>query len=500
MKKLIYKAIFIAFLSVSVTGCDDYLDVNTPSNAVDLDELTMSDVMAPVMLNTVYANYYAETVFGNYAQNFASYGTAAAGLTSASGTWNKIYTQILPNIEVVRTMAQEKGAIHYEAVANILEAINISFAVEVWGDVPYSQAGKPFEFPNPVLDDGQQVYNEALVLLNDAISTLEKEDPSQIGMGSEDLIYGGKFDKWLRAAYTFKARMQLKMIKNGGTSATDVLASIDKGLSSNADDFELKFPEGGELSPFYANVIGRNTSNTHREPNDQLISMMNGVTYPFESGEVTEDPRLSEIYAKLLSFNPDVPAPAEDLWRASMNGGGGQSSDDLPVNTYYKIGGFHTSAESSLIMLTFAEAKFIKAEAEFLAAGGSITSKGISAAGYAAYQEGILANMSKLGAGASDYMADTSVDVGETELMLHHIMKEKYIANIHNTETYNDMRRYNFSSDVFKGLELRLEEDSESEFVGEWYRRAIYPLGEADANTNIEYDESSSIKSIWLYE
>jgi hypothetical protein len=488
--KIIKNIIILVFFTSVITSCDNYLDVNTPSDALNEDVLNMKDIMAPIMFNTAYAQYYAELSFGNYTQYFGSYGYGAEGVTSASTTWSNIYTRNLPNITVLRNKANDLNALHYEAVAKILESLNISFAVECWGDVPYTEAGKPFDFLNPALDDGQQVYNQALTLLNEAISTLESSDPSQIGMGSEDLFYNGDYNKWLRAAYTLKARLQLKMMKNGGTSASDVLASINNGLASNADNIELSFPDG-KLNPYYAtNIAARATSNFYRAPNDQIISMMNGTTYPFASIEI--DPRLPAIYE-----NEGAPG---DPWRGFMNGGTGESSDGEDANTYYKNGGYLTSANSPFILLTYAEAMFIKAEAIFLADGGTTTSIGSTSEAYDAYMSGIAASMDQIGVDGSAYMADAAVDVGEAGLMLNHIMKEKYIANIHNPETYNDMRRYNFSSDVFKGLALRLEEDAGNEYLGQWFRRAVYPQNEADSNTNITYDESTSVTSIWLFQ
>jgi len=483
--------VILVLFAVSFTACDDYLDVNTPSDAQNVADLDMKDIMGPVMLNTVYTDYYAARSYGNYTQYFGSYGSGAAGITSASSSWSNIYSKVLPNIKVIREKASDQGAIHYGAVAKIIEAINVSFAVESWDNIPYSQVGVPFEFTNPALDDGQQVYNQALILLNEAISALEGSDSSLISMGAEDLIYDGDFDKWLRAAYTFKARMQLKMMKNGGTTASDVLATINNGFTSNSDNFELFFPEG-KINPYYSdNILSRSTSNFFYAPNDQIVSMMNGTTYPFEGGVVNIDPRLPAIF--------ENEGAVGDPWRGFMNGGTGESSDGEPANTYYKDGGYYTRADSPLIMITYAEAMFIKAEATFLANGGTTTNVGANAAAYAAYMEGINASMSKIGVDGSSYMADASVDVGQAGLMLNHIMKEKYIANIHNTETFSDMRRYNFSSDVFKGLALRLEEDSESEYQGKWFRRAIYPLSEADTNTNVDYTESNSIIDVWLF-
>ncbi|MCB4798209.1 SusD/RagB family nutrient-binding outer membrane lipoprotein [Neotamlana laminarinivorans] len=493
MKNTIKNILLLVLITTGIYSCDDYLDVNKPSSAQTEDALDMKDIIGPVMFNTVYAFYYSELTYGNYTQYFGSYGYGSVGLTSNSATWSNIYTEALPNIEVLKSKAEEQEAVYYMAVIKILEAVNLSLAVENWGDVPYSETGDPFIYPYPSLDDGETVYYQALDLLNEAIAALQGTDNSQITMGTEDLFYDGDFDKWLRAAYTFKARMQLKLINTGGATAADVIASIDNGLASNDDNVVLEFPEG-ELNPYYStNVLARATSNFYRAPNDQLISIMNGTTYPFESGVVEIDPRLPEIF--------ENEGEDGDPWRGFMNGGTGESSDGEPANTYYKDGGYHTSATSSLILLTYAEAMFIKAEAEFLANGGTTTSVGSSIDAYNAYLAGISANMDEIGVDGTNYMADTAVAVGVDGLMLNHIMKEKYIANIHNVETYNDMRRYNFSADVFKDLDLRLEEDADaSEYGGQWFRRSIYPLSETDSNENITYDESSSIVDIWLFE
>ena len=491
MNNIITKIVVIALLAVGFTGCDDYLDVNTPASSVSRDQLDMKDIMAPVMHSTVYAQYTAATVLGNYTQYFGSYGSGAAGKAELGSTWNDVYLYALPNLKAIKEMSVEQGALHYGAISDILVAINIGLAADVWDNVPFSQAANPEEYPFPKFDAQEQVYSDIFNLLNNAISVLESSDSSNINLGSEDLIYGGNIEKWLKAAYTIKARFQLRMMKKGLATPNDVLASIEKGLSSNGDDYQLFFPEN-KINPWYqANVLSRNTGNFYRAPNDQLISMMNGATYPFESGILEIDPRLPAIF--------ENEGAAGDPWRGFMNGGQGESSDGEAANTYYKDGGYYTSSDSPLILINYAEAMFIKAEALFLANGGTITSAGSTQEAYDAYMAGISASMGEIEVDGSNYMADAVVAVGSEGLMLNHIMKEKYIANIHNTETYDDMRRYNFSADVFKGLALRLEEDSESEYEGQWFRRAVYPLSEANTNTNIQQDESSSVVDVWLF-
>ncbi len=490
MKNFILKTILIALIAVGFTSCDDYLDVNTPSDAVNAEDVDMAALMAPIMQKTVFANYYAEVTFGNYSQYFGGYGNGAAGKASNPSTWSYIYLSILPNIRAIELKGGNVGAKKYIAVAQILEAINMGFAVDNWNNVPYSQATDPFTYVYPQFDAGQQVQTEVIALLDQAIATLNGSDDSGFNMGSEDLIYGSNsFDQWKKAAYTYKARMQLRLMNKGLASPADVLASIENGFTSNADDFELAIPSN-VINPWYAtNILARNTGNYYRAPNDQIITMMNGKTYPFESGVVEIDPRLPAIYSNEGADG--------DPWRGAMNGGEGESSDIkddsdpeniiyYAANTFYKEGGFLTSEFAPISLMSYTEAMFIKAEALFLANGGNETSVGSSADAYAAYRAGISASMSKIGVNGSSYMADTSVDVGEEGLMLNHIMKEKYIANIHNTETYADFRRYNFSSDVFKGLALRVEaDDSEGEMVGKWYQRAVYPTSEKTANTDV---------------
>ena len=77
-------------------------------------------------------------------------------------------------------------------------------------------------------------------------------------------------------------------------------------------------------------------------------------------------------------------------------------------------------------------------------------------------------------------------------------MKEKYIHNFMNPETFVDFRRYDFSDDVFLGLKIREEIDSSGEFIGEWFRRASYPSTEVTRNRAVvEANQKSPITPVW---
>ena len=500
MKNTIIKTVFILAIAVSIFSCsDEYFDVNTPADAVDISELSMKDLLGPAIHRTIHAQYYAATAFGNYSQYFGSYGEGALGKTQAASTWSQIYLYALPNLKVIKEKAIANGSTHYEAIAEILIAINLGLATDSWGNIPYSEATFGTENTHPAFDTQQEIYNAIFSLLDSAITKLSSADNSAFSSIKNDLIYDGDIDKWKKAAYTLKARYQLHLVNKGVTSYADVLASLANGFESNADDFQLDFPSD-KNNPWYSTeVLSRSTGNFYRAPNDQLISLMNGTSYPFLSGLVSEDPRLNEHFVREIAVG--VPSPPTDPWRGYMNGGNGESSDGEAGNTYFKDGGFHTSPTSPLLLITYAEALFIKSEASFLSNGGTSTSTGTTGEAYDAYREGILANMTKLGVNGSDYMADIAIDVGVNNLMLNHIMKEKYIANFLNVETYNDLRRYNFSSDVFKDLALRLEEDPDYEYYGQWFRRAEYPASERNSNEAVVLENyKEPTVSVWWAE
>lgn len=489
MKKYFNKILILVLFTSILIGCsDEYFDVNTPSNTATIDQLRMGDLLAPVIHSTMEGQRSAELTFGNYVQYFVSEGGGAIGQSEVSGLWSQVYLYVLPNTKALKEKATELNATHYKAVADILDAVNLGIATDTWDNIPYSDATQSPANNFPTFDTQEQIYNNVFTLLDNAISALSVEDNSGFTLGRDDLIYGGNIEKWLRAAYTIKARYQLHLVNKGLVSANEVLTTIANGFESNDDNF-LMFYDDKNINPWYsAEVLARNTGNFHRDIASQLVSSMNGDYFPFENG-LEIDPRLPEFAQK----------PDGEEWKGYVSGAAGTAPDDTDANTGFATDGYYTSIDSPLILISYAEAMFIKAEAAFLANGGNVTSVGSNTEAYAAYMEGIQASMGMYGVDGSAYMADGAVDIGEAELMLQHIMKEKYIHNFLNPETFVDFRRYDFSDDVFKGLTIREEEEADdNEFFGQWFRRAIYPTSESNRNeANVAANEQLPTTPVW---
>ena len=160
------------------------------------------------------------------------------------------------------------------------------------------------------------------------------------------------------------------------------------------------------------------------------------------------------------------------------NGSTEGNTIDLRDDTWY------ANEDAPLMMTTFAEAKFIEAEARFLANGGSATTTGSTAEAYQAYLNGIAAHMNKLGVVDSlqeAYLGSAQVGVGADNLTLGLILKEKYIALFLNPEAWVDLRRYQYSSDLYRGFSL--PENVNPQLNGEFIERATYPFDELSRNS-----------------
>lgn len=476
MKNLI-KIIVIIILVITPYSCsDDYFDVDRPTNAADLDQLGFKDILPPAIFHTVNAQYIASNTMCQYSQHIASFfeeGVDSHFETTMSGTWNEIYLRAVSNLKVIENRATTENALHYRGVSRVLIALNLGLATDSWGDIPYSEAFLSEENLTPVFDSQESIYVVIQSLLSNAISDLEAADTSPDQPGNDDLIYGGDIEKWIKAAYTLKARYELHLTKRNGTAAaTAALTNLASGFSSNEDDMQLNYNDRN-LNPWHTDVVlASNTGNFSFLLSDQLVSFMNGSSYPFNS--INIDPRLP-IYADKNS-DPD--------YRGGVNGSGGEDADGGSANAQFADEGFYSSASSPIVLISYAEALFIKAEAEFLVNGGSNTSVGSNSDAYQAYLDGINANMDKLGvdeASKNAYLADTSIDLGEGDLMLQNIMREKFIALFLNAESFVDYRRYDFSQDVFKDLELPALVDPDNN--GEWVRRVQYPSSEEITNS-----------------
>src|SRR5690606_2186645 len=209
----------------------------------------------------------------------------------------------------------------------------------------------------------------------------------------------------------------------------------------------------------------------------------------------------SHFFVELLKNPLNLDTPFEDprlpiIVPEAVNGGyhgvvTGRGLDGLPSEDFsLGNGGFYTSAASPTYMITYSEVKFIEAEARFR--------KSDLAGSFAALRAGVQADLQKLEVPAAEitaYMAQLEVEVGSSGVTMSDIMIQKYIANMLNPETWVDMRRMDYSSDIYPGLQ-RPENVNLDLFPGadDWIQAMMYEYNEEDRNYVNMPDNSPNIR------
>lgn len=460
----------VLLVGLLTASCNDFLEINTDPTRISEDQVTLAALLPTVIEATSQTQYNYSFTLSQITQNLCSVtgGGADQHVEIRLGSaWTTSYLTAMTNANILISKANTQTAPNYAAAGKILLAYNLNMATTAWEDIPFSQA---FQVKNlkPEYDTQESIYAKINQLLDEAIVDIDKATLKV--MGADDIIYAGNKTRWKSAARALKARVAMQgSAKNAATAATNALAALSAGaMTGNADDLQLTY-NLRNLNPWHTNVaLGIATANLNVRHSQQFVDAMNGTTFG------VFDPRLPFVGGRTAA-NASV-----TTWIGGENGVGGGNVDFHPTVTW------HSRNTSPIQFITFAEQKFIQAEAEFLKNGGTATSKGTTAVGYQAYLDGIAANITKLGVAdtaRTRYLADPRVGVGAANLTLQLIMAEKFKANFLNTETWNDYRRWDYSKDVFKDLDL--PKNQSPILAGKWIERSLYPLDEFSRNGTV---------------
>ncbi|MEO8820308.1 MAG: SusD/RagB family nutrient-binding outer membrane lipoprotein [Ginsengibacter sp.] len=428
MKKYLIIPASLLLLAFFTGGCKKYLDINSNPNAAS--EPPIEGLLANTTDLTAYNVFNISDYTSYYVQYLAS--PSINGSTDTyqqvdpSGTWGGIYN-VLTDLHDMNMFAQQKGLVAYEGVANILTALNLSMSINVWGDMPYTEAFVGVSNLTPKYDDQKSLYDTCLALIDKGIAQLQQPDAKGELDQKSDFIHSGNDSAWILTAYSLKARLLNQVSKTPDYDATKVLAAIDKGYTSNNDDAQLT--QYIDRNPWAQ--VALNNSNLLLDGwlGSYFVNATNGATYGLF------DPRLPQITDTTMFLD----------YRGTPNGAGYQGIRNTDhAQCYLDKGKWYSSDNSPLLILTNSEVRFIESEAAFR--------QGDKSRAYSAYLAGITASMQKLNVPADSiakYLANPIVAVGEGGLTLKIIMKEKYVACFLLPVTWVDMRRFDYNYEDF---------------------------------------------------
>lgn len=458
------KQLGLLLLAASAFGSckKGYLDINEV-NPNQTQNPPINGLLAAVTYQTGINFYRAGDFTSYYVQYLASPNKGSASdiyenadrstlwfNTTITGTnpFGGVYNTIMDG-RVLLQKATDANAYEYIGVVKVTEAMNMSMMIDLFGDMPYSEAFNPSIF-TPKYDKAEDIFNRCLVLLDEAVVEFNRPNPAIKLDAASDVIHGGKASAWIKTAYALKARLLNRLSKLPSYDPAKILPALSSAYTSNADDAQVtKFFARNPWGQAAANNAGSLLDGWLSE---QFVDALNGTTF----GVV--DPRL-----KLIA----TPATG-GAYKGTPNGNGRTGSGTAGQESYLSTTGFYSSTASPLLVVTYSEMKFIEAEATFASD---------KARSYNAYLAGIGANMDKVGVPATEkaaYLASPAVAVGAAAFTKDLLFKEKYAAMFLQPEAWTDARRFDYK---YKDFTLPV-----GAVLPNYIRRVNYPTSELSRN------------------
>lgn len=406
MKKYIFLVSTLGIVFSVLASCQRELDTfnDNPNNPTQLS--TPTTILTGAEIGTIMnstgnlprtLSLFTQHTNGNSFQSL-DYTNYFLTETDVETDWSNIYQAGVNLNQIITQFGSESP--YYDGIARVLLAMNIGYATDAWGDVPFTEAFQGVGNLNPKYDTQEQVIAKIQSYLDTAIADFEKPKTANKSIPStNDIFYGGDVTKWKKLAYGLKARYALRLSKKDPLASQKALDYVKKSLISNADNLVATFDGGNNQNLWYAF-------------NNQRGGYMSMGKFFVDELKNNNDPRLTYLVG--LDANGDYSGSApEDA-----------NSDASPFGDY-----FAGSASTSNIIFSYSEVKFIEAEAQFRLGATSLAQT--------ALKDAVNASLVAV-TGSQDNLFSNSVS---SVVSLENIINQKYIALFTTMEPYNDWRR-----------------------------------------------------------
>lgn len=311
MKSLKYMMAAGCLLTLGLSSCSDFLDVNVdpdkPNNTTAEVANRVPWIQRMFMYSAGITNYRTSMIAGVLYSTSGTHGPAAVTWNFAPGTTTSSYqtwfVETAANLNDLYNKAKAENAYHYMAVADIYHALGFMQMLDLYGEIPYTEAlGNS---PVPAYDDGKTIFNGCVAKLDEAIKLLSEAQPATATpLSKGDLMNGGDAQKWLKMAYGLKARFLLKLSKKAEFNPDEILECLAKGPQSIDDNSVMPcFNSGQDVTDYLMgdpimtngnwNCVAYGTTQRITKYYTDLLTDMRGAG--------VEDPRYTKIVPAVMT-------------------------------------------------------------------------------------------------------------------------------------------------------------------------------------------------------
>jgi hypothetical protein len=451
--------LFLKLMLVVVTlttSCTKYLDVNNDPNRV-----TDANITPELIFTQAEVAVGARQASGNF--RFVNHWI---GYVSANGTFAPQQNEISYNIDFsfcdpifvnhmnvlfdlyqAKTKALASGDLPLAGASMVLSAKLFQELVDLYGNIPYSQAFQVDKYPTPAYDKAQDIYNDLQLKLDSAIGLLGETVTNNFK--NADVIAHGNTTLWIKFANTMKLRLLIRQSEVSGFNPSAEIAKIQTGGGVLGAGETISVNPGyvndvNKQNAFYANFGWSPTgtiSTSSDNANNYIVTLMGNDA----------DPRLKRFFYP-VGFSGNT-------YKGAVYGADITGTPPSSGLSYFGPGIVGTinganqgdgsgAAQDQWIMTSF-ESMFLYAEA--------VARGWIAGTDSVAYKAAVTESFNWLGvpnadSAAASYMANNAdanyipANIGSTPLSkATFIAYQKYLAlpMIDPLEAYADLRRLN---------------------------------------------------------
>lgn len=269
MKKFKIQIVLLAMLTLVFSSCEDWLDVNEDPNNTQEGRVDLLLPAAEVSVFTYFSGFKGASIgstLGTVTHQIVDAGNEYK-ITSTDFSIDQSFATInsgaLTDIEQIIRIGTADDDMKYVGIAKILKAYIYSVYVDVWGNVPFSEAIKMPEIMFPKYDKGETIYPELFKLIDAGLADINKDSKGSTVLADNDVIYGGDTDKWIKLANSLKLNMynKIRLHPSFDTAAKAALVKLvaDDNFIDASSAFELQYinsmtPEN--RNPMYVSEYG----------------------------------------------------------------------------------------------------------------------------------------------------------------------------------------------------------------------------------------------------
>jgi hypothetical protein len=479
----------ISLMAMASISCKKQLNINQNPSIPALNQGTPALVFPAAVLATtgavggslaivggIWSQFFTQSDLAQQYVQTESYNLPSTD-NFVNGVYDGMFTQGLEDYKFVTTQAAAEGDWNYYLLGTVMNAYSAEVLVDLYDNMPYSQALQGAANLNPKFDSGYSIYT---TLINNIDTALSKDfnaitvtDP-----GSQDMVFGGNMTNWIAFANTLKLKMYLRCVNAyPNVASTGISALYASGASFLTVDASItNFSNTpGRDNPMYEQNIRTLNTTTNLKASTTFVSWL----------EANNDPRIVFFFG---STNP-----------TSINQG-----DFTNTNPAYENAPpFGETPLDPVEFLSAAESWFLQAEADVRYFGGLKADS--------LYNQGVLAAFNQEGLDGSSFIAPGGAYAypagGTMEQQIQAIIVQKWAScayGCHGIESYFEQNRtgYPLRSAIYSDYpgyipgQLVIGPNS-SLPAGQYAKRFVYPYDETSRNTNAPQTIVPETTPVW---